>query len=257
MYNLPQKSVNLLAHINNDLGIDITKYKNGEVMGKVADLMLIQNYALSSMYKPILLSLAIYIFGFFVLSLEIVGFFVYGIVGLVGFFLIGLLYGIIKLLSCLKNDLLSITHFALDTTQLMISDFKTASNTVRDDIKNPIGLVFEGAIAAFVSPFVTTQCRRIPLAGNILLSGSDKILNGVVANLKKQENKYDFKSKFAGTTQRISERSSGVESFLSTFSSNVNRVVGTSFRLIQLPFRFALIGLICFMFIFMVCVSIF
>lgn len=57
MINSPQKSIELLAHINNEMGIDIHKYGNDEILGTVTKMMNIQTYALSSIVKPLFFAL--------------------------------------------------------------------------------------------------------------------------------------------------------------------------------------------------------
>lgn len=257
MKNLPQKSIDLLSHINNEIGIDIYKYGNDEVLGKIAGMISFQTYAVSSLYKPLLIAFGLFIFGFFVLEMGWIGHILYGLLGLILFLSCGLFYGILSLTSKLKIDLQCITKFGLDTTRYIVSDLNQVNTRLREDIPNPVSLIFEGAIAAFLAPAISQNCSKIPFAGKVITSGSDKALGIVVSNLKKQEDKMNFFGKIANASSELSFKCDEVEHFLQDFSTKVENIINTGVKGVQLPFRIAMYGTAAVLGFFMLCISIF
>lgn len=257
MSNLPQKSLDLIAHINTEIGIDIHKYGNDEIFGKVTGMMNIQMYAVSTIFKAMFVAFGIYILGFFVLQMGWIGYTIYGILGFILFSIAGILYGILNLTSKLNSDLQTITKFGLDTTRLIVSDFNQINTRLRDDISNPISLVFEGAIAAFLAPTISQNCHKIPFAGKVIASGSDKALGMVVTNLRKQEDKMNFHGKMADGSKDLSVKCEEMEEFLEDFSIKVELILNKSIKVIQMPFRLAMFGTAALIGLFMLCISIF
>ncbi|MGZ5192291.1 MAG: hypothetical protein ACXWVV_00130 [Kaistella sp.] len=257
MSNLPQKSMDLIAHINNEIGIDIHKYGNDEILGTVTGMMNVQSYAVSSLAKALFLAFCIYILGFFVLQMEWMGYILYGIFGFILFSIGGILYGILNLTSKLNSDLQCITKFGLDTTRFIVSDFNQINTRLRDDISNPISLIFEGAIAAFLAPTISLNCHKIPIAGKVIASGSDKALGMVVTNLRKQEDKMNFHGKMADGSKDLSVKCEEIEEFLEDFSTKVEIILNKSIKAIQMPFRVAMFGTAALIGFFMLCIAIF
>ena len=73
---LRQKSELVLVHVNEQIGIDFNKYKEhdlAELIINMKNIILIQNYLIKSIYKPIIISLIIYIAMFFIIDMSLVG----------------------------------------------------------------------------------------------------------------------------------------------------------------------------------------
>lgn len=242
MHKALKNSILVLENINNEIGIDMKKYQNSEISDKITNLLMIQKYAVSSLVKPTVISFGAFIIGFFILNLEIFGLIVYTIFGSILFFFTGIFYGILRLLSKLKNDLHVITNFALETTTNIISDLNHINHEVKSNVKNPYGLIFEGTIAAIVSPAVCNALGKIPLVGNTLITGSDKVLGIVVTNFKNQENKMNFSTSLVGTATIIVEKANLVENFIISFSTTVDKTIDKGFKYVHAPVKYCFIG---------------
>ena len=242
MHKALKNSMVVLENINTEIGIDMTKYQNTEIMGKITSLLMIQKYTFSSLVKPTAVSFFAFVAGFFILNLEIFGLIIYTLFGSILFFLMGIFYGILKLLAKLKNDLRVITDFALDTTTNIVADINHVNIHMKDNVKNPLGLILEGTIAAIISPAVCTALGKIPIAGNMLISGSHKILDIVVSNFKIQENKINFSKLLGDSTSLVAEKANVVDDFFISFSATVEKTINKGFRYIHSPVKYAFIG---------------
>lgn len=242
MHKALKNSALVLARINNEIGIDMTKYQNSEILDKITGLLMIQKYAISSLVKPTVISFFAFIVGFYILNLEILGVIIYTLFGSILFFFMGILYGILRLLSKLKNDLHTITNFALETTSNIIADLNHVNHHVKTNVQQPYGLIFEGTVAALVSPAVCKALGRIPFVGNMLITGSDKVLGIVVTNFKIQESKMNFSSFLGDTEIIITQKANLVEEFINSFSATVDKTIDNGFKIIHAPIKYSFLG---------------
>lgn len=242
MHKALKNSILVLERINDETGIDMTKYQNSEIIEKITNLLIIQKYAVSSLIKPTIISFFLFITGFFILNIEIIGIIIYTLFGSILFFFMGISYGILRLLSKLKNDLHVITDFALETTTNILKDLNHVNHQLKNDVQNPYGLIFEGTIAVIVSPAVCKVLGKVPLVGNILITGSHKVLSIVVTNFKNQETKMNFSSSSLGTTGAIAEKVDLVENFITSFSNTVDKTINKAFIYLHSPVKYCLIG---------------
>lgn len=255
MKKFTEKSLKIIQHVNNEIGIDVTKYQNPEIIGKVTDLILIQNYSVKSFYKPVLISFLIYATGFFVFDFGKIGIFIYGFIGVFFFLFNGLIYGVLKLLSNLKKDLKFIINSSLDFTRNICADLNYLSTNVKE-IKNPIALVFEGIVAATVTPTLTKTFVKIPVVGGLFMGGSDKVFIVIIDQLKKHEDKSNIK-KFIGTgSNQLTDVSSNIDNFINSFSGKTDNILNTGFRAFQFPIRVLFVCSIIMSFLFLLSFSI-
>lgn len=246
MHKALKKSILVLERINDEIGIDMTKYQNNEIIEKIISLLIIQKYAVSSLIKPTIISFFLFITGFFILNIEIIGIIIYTLFGSILFFFMGISYGILRLLSKLKNDLHVITDFALETTTNILKDLNHVNHQLKNDVQNPYGLIFEGTIAVIVSPAICKVLGKVPLVGNILITGSHKVLGIVVTNFKNQETKMNFPSALLDTRNVIAETVDLVENFITSFSTTVDKTINKAFIYLHSPVKYCLIGITFF-----------
>ncbi|GEM_PF-6578378 len=236
MKKYTEKSLIVIKHINNEIGIDMLKYQNNEIFSKILDILMIQKYSLKSIYKPLIISLILFTAGFFLFNLGKISILLYSIFGLLFCLLNALLFGIIKLLSNLKNDLKLIISSSIDLTKNICSDLSLVATNIQN-CKNPGGLVFEGIIAATVTPSLIKTFIKVPIAGDILMNGSDKILSLTVNEFKKYEDKFGIQKFTENGTAQLLKTNLKIESYITEFSDKSNKYVDNVFGTIQLPFK--------------------
>ncbi|MFV0208528.1 hypothetical protein OBK13_04865 [Empedobacter falsenii] len=180
---LRQKSELVLVHVNEQIGIDFNKYKEhdlAELIINMKNIILIQNYLIKSIYKPIIISLIIYIAMFFIIDMSLVGKIIYGIIGLVLFLFNGVIYGTLSFLSSIKKDLKSIINTSLNVTTNICQDIALVNVNIQE-VKNPIGLIFEGVVAVAVTPTLNSIFIKVPFMSGLLNKSSDKVMDFVIA----------------------------------------------------------------------------
>lgn len=240
MHKSLKKSLIVLEQVNNELGIDMTKYQNNELLLRVTNLIMIQKSFFSSFATPVLISLTIFIVGFFVLDLHIIGSIIFGIFGFLLYAFIGVLFGIFRMLSRLKNDIRSVVSVALQTTQNILTDLNVANKHFKKDVENPIGLVFEGTIASIITPVICSTFDKIPLIGNFLIGGSDKVLNLIVANFKKYESKMKISTFLDSKSTFLEKKGENLDQFVNTFSGTIDSTIEKGFNFLQKPTKILL-----------------
>lgn len=236
MKKYAEKSLKVLEHVNNEIGIDISKYRNTEIIGKIKNLVMIQKYSISHLYKPVLFSLLLYALGFFIFSFELLGAIVYGILGFLLFVANGITFGIIRILSNLKKDLKFIINTSLDFTLNVCSDVIHLNSNIKN-IESPIGLIFEGIVAAIVTPSLSSTFDKVPLLRGVLMYGSDKTLSIAVSQLKKQETKLGIKIFIHNRNDKMIAKSEMVQNFINSFKDKGDKVLDSGFSSVQIPLK--------------------
>jgi len=89
--------------IKDELGVDVSKYKNQEVVDNFVSLLVFPQYIFNWGIRPVLIAFALYIAGFFVLDLVHIFYVIYGLFGLVLFLLSGILAGVLFLIWKMKK----------------------------------------------------------------------------------------------------------------------------------------------------------
>lgn len=236
---IKKKSEQVLAHINKEVGIDFVKYQELELKEfgkKINNIVMIQNYAVKMMIKPLLISLFIYLSIFFFVDMSLVGKIVYGIIGLLLFILNGVAYGALSFLSNLKKDIKLIINTSLDFTTNIFQDFNEINTNIKN-IQNPMGLILEGLIAAIVTPTLSTTFTKVPIAGSFLMFSSDKAMGIVVTQFKNYENTTNVKSFIGNQSDKLINYSDKAQSLINTFSIKTDKYINNSFSTVQIPVR--------------------
>ena len=251
-----QKSERIIKHINQETGLDFTKYQNPEFIGKITDVIMIQKYTAKALYKPILIALALFICGFFLFKMTWIGAVIYGIFAFVAFMLIGFSYGTLTLLSNLRQDLKMIVDTSLNMTSNICQDFVHTNGNIQN-IENPMGLIFEGIVASTVSPALTATFVKIPVAGGLLMSGSDKAMDIVVKQFKIYENKTNIRAFIGNQSNNLVGLTGKLDNIVTQFGNKTSSYIDNGFRLVQYPTRIVFGLSICFALFFILIFSIF
>lgn len=232
---LKKQKLELFNKVNNELQIDLNKYRNDEALGKIGKIFNIQMYSIKKIAGPILFSVFLYFLGFF--SLKLVGwdYLIYGILGVIFFLLSGFFFGIDRLLTNLKKDLREVIQYGMEVFDHAVNDLELIHKKSDEfsQKENQLGLLFEGIMLGVVSPSVTKQIAGVPLVGGMVERGVDLCLYQVVNKFNSQNYKMN-----------TSLAASGVLSFaevsrnrFNTFLSIADKTVATTLSTARLPFR--------------------
>lgn len=256
MTKYKEKSLKVIQHVNNEIGVDVSKYQNNEILGKISDIVMIQNYSIKSVYKPLIVCFILYITGFFVFSFGKIGIFVYSFFGLLLCLVNGTIFGIIRLLLNLKNDLKLILNSAVELTRNICLDFNQLGTNLQT-CKNPTGLVLEGVVAAVMIPTLSNKFDKVPIAGNILMGGSDKILSFAVNEYKKREDKMGIQKFVGNNSEKVLSLGEKMDTYIRDYSNRTDKIINNSFGTLIFPFKILFALTIFSTFIFLLCFVIF
>ncbi len=218
--------------IKDELGIDISKYKNEEVISNFVELFLLPQYIVSWVIRPVLFSLFLYFFGFYSLKLVHIEYIIYAVVGLILFFFTGILFGIILLLFKMKMDILKISNYSLEIMKLAIKDLSNTKSQITYENRGYVfSLLFKGILHIVTIPILTHAITdKIPLIGGFL----GKIIRKVLIFIS---NKIDFKEV---EVSHISEEEGAdtIDAYIENInfgSESLEKLVSFSFRVVKLP----------------------
>lgn len=152
-----QKDIEVLDHkIKEELGIDVRKYKNEEVVENFVEIMVFPKYVINWVIRPILVAILIYIIGFFIFNLVHIEYVVYGIIGLLLFLAAGLLFGLLFLMWKMKLDMWGIINYSLEIMKSAVSDINQINSQInKENRKEVLGLLFKGIIHIVTIPMVS------------------------------------------------------------------------------------------------------
>ncbi|PCJ64885.1 MAG: hypothetical protein COA58_11470 [Bacteroidetes bacterium] len=152
-----KKDVEKLDHrIKDELGIDVQKYRNEKTIENFAELLIFPKYVFNWVIRPILISIVIFICGFFIFDLVHIEYLIYGIVGLILFLTTGVFTGLLFLVQKMKSDILSILNYSLDIMKSAATDINHIKNQVnKENQKEVLGLLFKGVIHIVIIPMVS------------------------------------------------------------------------------------------------------
>lgn len=162
----------LQEKIKNELGIDVSEYRNEEVAENFAELILLPQYVVLWVIRPIIFILFIYFSGFKIFDLVHVEYVVYATIGFVLFLFFGISFGLVLLIFKMKKDIWGITDYSLDILKQSISDVSKVNGQINEENKKEVlFLLFKGVIHIVTIPlFCEVIAKRIPLIGFIISS---------------------------------------------------------------------------------------
>ncbi len=184
------KDVEKLGYrIKEELGIDVLKYKNEEVVENFVELLVFPKYVISWGIRPILISLLIFIIGFFILNLVHIEYIIYTLLGLILFLASGVLMGLLFLTWKMKSDIWGIVDYSFDIMKSAVNDINQVNNQItKNNRKEVLGLLFKGIIHIVTIPLISKVISdKVPFVGRIVKSIVTKILTLVSDKMKFDE----------------------------------------------------------------------
>ncbi len=223
--------------IKEELGIDVKKYRNEEVAENFSDLLVFPAYVINWVIRPILISVLIYIAGFFILNLVHVEYILYGIIGLILFIISGVLAGLLFLMWKMKSDMLGIINYSLDIMNSVVLDLNHVNtNLNKENRKDVLGLLFKGIIHIVTVPMISKIIsNKVPFIGDIVNRIIKKILTLVA-------DKINFSKKQLEQELNKKENESNIlkiySNSISSATTGIEKVLNFTFGVAKFPLKF-------------------
>lgn len=229
---------NLDRRIQDELGVDIKKYRDEEVVENLVELMNFPVYVTNWTLRPILYSFIAFLIGFLLIDLENkFEYVIYTAAGFCLFLSVGGTFGLILLVRKLKLDIWRIIEYTIDLLKSVVADIDKIKNQISPKSRRSVfTLVFKGIIHIIVIPFwAVAFTEGIPIIGRPIKWIVVQILSFISDQLKLEEirtavelNESKNKKDFLTTQSEI---------FLEE-SSQLKKALSFSLNIAQLPLIF-------------------
>jgi hypothetical protein len=232
-----QKDIDTLElTIKEELGIDIQKYRNEEIVENFVELLVFPQYVFNWVLRPIGISLLIFFVGFFVFDLGGFEYIVYGLLGFALFFVGGVLFGLLFLMWKMKNDIWGILEYSLEIMDSAVEDLKaTADQMNPGNRKNVLGLLFKGVIHVVTIPMLSRVIsEKVPFVGGIVNTLIKRVLSIISDRVNFEEDQIKAELSKTEEEPKIFEIYSKA---LSSVSGGLEKVMNVTFGIAQLPLK--------------------
>lgn len=221
--------------IKDELGIDVRKYRNQEVVENFVELLVFPEYIFSWTIRPIILSFVAFIVGFFVLDLVHIEYVLYGIFGLVLFLITGVLLGLLFLTWKMKSDMWGIIDYSLNIMKSAVNDINQVSHQVNaENRKDVLGLLFKGVIHIVTIPMLSQVISdKVPLVGGIVNRFVKKLFTLL-------SDRFSFDEIQLEEEMKKGEESNALQLYsksIATASTGLNKLLGFTFGVAQFPLK--------------------
>ncbi|WP_405205364.1 hypothetical protein [Aquimarina sp. LLG6339-5] len=249
-----KKDVEKLDHkIKEELGIDVQKYRNEEVVENFVELLVFPKYVINWVVRPVLISILIFIIGFFIFDLVHIEYVLYGIIGLILFLISGILIGLLFLIWKMKSDIWGILNYSLEIMKSAITDMVQVNNQVNEENrKDVLGLLFKGIIHIVTIPMISKVISdKVPLIGGIVNRIVKKILTLVSDKVKFDEEKLKKElNKKEGESNALKIYSNSI----SSATKGLEKIMNFTFGVAQFPLKiiFGIVFLLLILFLYLI-----
>ncbi len=227
--------------IKEELGIDVSKYKNEEAVESLAELIQFPQYVGSWIIRPLFLIFLFFIAGFFVIDLVHIEYVLYAIVGSVLFTVVALTLGLLLLSWKMKGDIWGVINYTFSIMQNAITDVNDLGKKITPENRsNVLGLLFNGIIHIVTIPLVSNLLsEEMPIGGKPVSWLIKKVLTAFSDRLNFHDEAFNEIEK-----QEIRESSKGIElmsSGLMTMSGGLEKLLNITFNIARFPIGFIFI----------------
>lgn len=220
--------------IKAELGVDIGKYRNEEVVEQISSLLIFPIYVVSWTVRPVIIAFIFYIIGYFVIDLVHIQYLLYGILGLVFFLVTGLFAGLFYLTIRFRNDIRSIMNYSMDILKGIVKDVD-ALNTTTDatNRKEVLQLLFLGTMHLITIPVTGDVIgNRVPFIGGLVSGLVQRVLRALTNLFRFDQTDLANATKEAGGDGKILPMYlAGVTGF----QGIVDKILGIAVRVVQVP----------------------
>lgn len=238
--------------IQSELGLDLKKYRNDEVVEKILSLLVFPEYFFTWVIGPVIFALLCYAAGFIFFDLSAFTIGLYIVLGLLLFLFSGLSFGLLMLTGRMKTDIVEI----IQHTKMTVSSIRVDASDVLSQMspgkrKASISMLFKGVLHLITIPTLTVAIKaKIPIVGGLLSWMTRKVLTAI-------SNSVEFSDSLPHTS---SSDIPGVapEKVLDenhNSSKVLRKVINVSFGLVRMPIKviFVTSTIILLLFIWVIC----
>ncbi|MFK8161583.1 MAG: hypothetical protein AB8H12_03885 [Lewinella sp.] len=220
--------------IKTELGVDIGKYRNEEVVEQISSLLVFPIYVVSWTIRPVIIAFVLYIIGYFIIDLVHVQYLIYAILGLAFFLITGLFAGLFYLTIRFRNDIKSIMTYSMDILKGIVKDVD-ALNTTTDatNRKEVLQLLFLGTMHLITIPVTGDVIgNRVPFLGGLVSRLVQRVLRTLTNLFRFDQTNFVNATTDAGSEGKILPMYlAGVTGF----QGIVDKILGIAIRVVQLP----------------------
>jgi hypothetical protein len=220
--------------IKTELGIDIGKYRNEEVVEQISSLLVFPIYVVSWTVRPVIIAFVLYIVGYFVIDLVHVQYLLYAVLGLVFFLITGLFAGLLYLTIRFRNDIKSIMTYSMDILKGIIKDVD-ALNTTTDatNRKEVLQLLFLGTMHLITVPVTGDVIgNRIPFLGGLISRLVQRVLRTLTNLFRFDQTNLSNAATDAGGEGKVLPM---YMASVTGFQGIVDKILGIAIRVVQVP----------------------
>lgn len=234
--------------IQNELGLDLSKYRDDAVAQNFVELLMFPKYIAKWVALPLLLFMLLYIVGFFVVDLIHVQYLIYGIFGLVLFLISGVFFGVLYMTTKLKEDIKSMSAFSLNILRSCIYDLDDVKSRInRNNIKDVFGLLFNGIINIVSIPMISTAIdEKVPVANRLVKGVVTKFLSVISNRISFDPDNIDESIKVDESANDLIKKSVAI---VDSAENRISSIIVGSTRIVQAPFRLVFIISTLFLFL--------
>lgn len=220
--------------IKTELGVDVGKYRNEEVVETLSSLLVFPIYAISWTVRPVIIAFLLFVVGFFVLDLVHIQYLLYAIFGLVFFLITGLFSGLFYLTIRFRSDIRSIMNYSMDIMRGIVEDLdKLNTQTDATNRKEVLQLLFLGVMHIITIPVVSDIIgNRVPFIGGLVSRLVKRVLTTMAALFRWDQQDLRAAEKQAGGEGKILPM---YLASVSGFQGILDKILSISIRVIQLP----------------------
>ncbi len=220
--------------IQTELGVDIGKYRNPEVVERLSELLIFPLYVISWTVRPVLIAFALYLLGFFLLDLVHIQYLLYAVFGLVFLLVSGLFAGLLYLTIRFRSDIRAIMTYSMDILKGIVEDVdKLNTSTDARNRKEVLQMLFLGVMHLITIP-VTSDIigNRVPFIGGLISRLVKRVLT-TIANLFRCD-----KMELKAAIQQAGGEGKILPMYLASvsgFQGIIDKILTVGIRVIQLP----------------------
>jgi hypothetical protein len=236
--------------IKAELGVDVRKYRDEEVIEAISGLLVFPLYVVSWTVRPMILAFLLYIVGFFLVDLIHIQYLLYAVFGLVLALLTGLFAGLLYLTVRFKSDLEGIMNYSMGILKGIVEDMdKLNTTTHAGNRKEVLQLLFLGVMHIITIPAVSQVIgNRVPFIGGLVTGLVRRVLTKVAGLFKWNEKSLRDATTKAGDEGKI------LPAYLAGvtgFQGVMGKVLNVGVKVVQFPilFVFVFFALLTYIFV--------
>lgn len=220
--------------IQSDLGVDIGKYRDPEVVSKITELLVFPIYALNWTVRPVIIAFLIYLAGFFIFDLVHIEYLIYAVFGVVLFLVTGLFAGLLYLTIRFKSDIADIMNFSMDILKRIVRDVDKLNTTTDASNRTAnLQLLFLGTMHLITIPVAGEVIgNRVPFIGGLVARLVRKVLTTATNLFRLDKMTHSTAKENAGGHGKILPM---YLASVSGFQQLTGKILGIGMRVVQLP----------------------